>query len=400
MPASTAVKRRRHCMVVHSYYPLDARVEREARMLRRAGHDVDVVCLRSEGERRFEVVEGVRVHRMPLARHRGVGIARQLLEYLAFFGLALAKVTLLHERRRYGVVQLHNLPDFLVFAGAIAKLRGAQLLLDLHDLTPEFYASKFRRGMKSLPVKAVRVQEQLSTSFADHVLTVTELWRQSLISRGVDADRVDVVMNVADEHIYSPDARSERPDDGRMLVLYHGTVTHRYGIDVVIRAVGRIREQAPIHLVVHGGGEYLDDLRDLVAALDLGDRVRFSTDRLSTPDLARLIGSADLGIVPNRSDVFTDGILPTKLMEYSAVGIPAIASRTPAIEEYFSEDMVRFVRPDSVDDIAEALLELYADPAGRGRLAIAIRRFAMEHSHARQADTYLRVVESLHDRGR
>jgi glycosyltransferase involved in cell wall biosynthesis len=387
-------------MVVHAYYPFDPRVEREARMLTRAGHEVDVVCLRAEGERPFEVVEGVRVHRLALARHRGVGIIRQLLEYVAFFGLALAKVSLLHERRRYGVVQLHNLPDFLVFAGTLAKLRGARLLLDLHDLTPEFYASKFRSGMASLPVRLVRVQERASTGFADHVLTVTELWRQSLIDRGVPADKVDVVMNVADAHIFAPEARSERAADGTLLVIYHGTVTHRYGLDVVVRAIDRIREQAPVRLIIHGSGEYVDELRALVSSLDLAERVTFSGDRLSTTDLARLIGTADLGIVPNRSDVFTDGILPTKLMEYAAVGIPAIASRTPAIEQYFDDDMVRFVRPGSVDDVAEALLELHADPGERQRLALAIRRFAEEQSYERQAETYLRVVEDLHRRGR
>jgi hypothetical protein len=79
------------------------------------------------------------------------------------------------------------------------------------------------------------------------------------------------------------------------------------------------------------------------------------------------------------------------------MGIPAIASRTAAITGYFDDTMVRFVEPGSVQDLADAIVDLSADEAARDRLSTGIRAFAERHSHVQQARTYLRVVESLHE---
>src|SRR5688572_23510237 len=109
---------RRHCMVVHNYYPQrEPRVEREAQALVDHGYKVDVICLRAENEPAFAVVDRVSVYRLPVKRHKGSGAAVQMLEYLTFFAMASSKLAALHRQHRYAVVQIHNLPDFLIFAG-------------------------------------------------------------------------------------------------------------------------------------------------------------------------------------------------------------------------------------------------------------------------------------------
>jgi glycosyltransferase involved in cell wall biosynthesis len=100
-------------------------------------------------------------------------------------------------------------------------------------------------------------------------------------------------------------------------------------------------------------------------------------------------------VVPYRSDVFTDGILPTKLMEYATLGVPSIASRTSAVTSYFSDDMVRLVEPGSVEGLADALSELAADPERRQQLAHNALRFAQEHRWESQAAAYADVVERV-----
>lgn len=96
--------------------------------------------------------------------------------------------------------------------------------------------------------------------------------------------------------------------------------------------------------------------------LDLLDKhVHFSTKVLPVADLPDLIRSADVGLAPYRRDVFTDGIVPTKLMEYAALGMPAIAARTTAIEGYFKDTMVEFFTPGDVEDLARCIFRLYSD---------------------------------------
>jgi glycosyltransferase involved in cell wall biosynthesis len=189
----------RQCMVVHAYYPLgETRVEREAHALIARGYEVDVICLRKEGEPAVDFQDRINIHRLPVKRHKRSGLAVQLFEYLVFFILAFVKLTALHLQRRYLIVQVHNLPDFLVFAALVPKVTGARVILDLHDLMPEFCAARFNSDVNSWLVRLVRWQEQLSCRFADHVITVTERWRERLVKRGLPAEKVTVVMLDAD----------------------------------------------------------------------------------------------------------------------------------------------------------------------------------------------------------
>jgi glycosyltransferase involved in cell wall biosynthesis len=386
-------------MVVHSHYPIgEPRVEREAKALIQRGYQVDVICLRNNQEKPFERVDGVDIFRLPVQRHRGVGPAFQMIEYMTFFILAFFRLSLLYFQRRYDSVQIHNLPDFLVFAALVPKLGGARIILDLHDLMPEFFASSFKTGMKSAAVRLLLVQEKLSCWFADHVITVTELWRRSLIRRGVAEEKVSVVMNVADAAIFQrlpiPVTGAEPKPTNSFNLFYHGTLAHRYGIDLLIEALAKLRSQIPgIQLVIHGRGEYIEELRRQAKELNVESLITFSTQYLPMTDVPRLIQQADLGIVPYRRDIFTDGILPTKLMEYVALGVPVLAADTPIIRQYFSEAMVQYFQPGDANDLARNILWLYEHRDRLAALAQNADQFNQQYSWNRIADSY---AETLH----
>lgn len=386
-------------MVVHAYYPLgETRVEREALALIDHGYEVDVICLRDSGEVAQECVEGVTVYRLPVQRGKSRGQLRQLLEYLTFFLLASIKLLRLYPRRRYGTIQVHNLPDFLVFVGLLPKLLGARIILDLHDLMPEFFAARANKGMDSLAVRLVIWQEQLSCRFADHVITVTEVWRQTLIQRGVPPHKVSVVMNVADTRIFHPvptNGAQRKPDDCFHLV-YHGTLTHRYGVDLVIQALSKVRQEIPgIRLTLLGAGDAQDELQLLTNELGLQDHVAFSRQLLPAAQLPQLIRQAEVGVVPNRDDLFTGTLLPTKLLEYVALDTPVIAARTSTIAAYFDDSMVKFFRPGDVDDLAQCILALHRDRSQLARLAQNAARFCEQYNWQRLGADYVATVERL-----
>lgn len=391
----------RHCMVVHSHYPIgEPRVERQAKALIQRGYQVDVICLRTEQEKPFERIDGVDIFRLPVQRHRGRGPAFQMMEYLLFFVLAFFRLSWLYLQRRYDSVQIHNLPDFLVFTALIPKLGGARVILDLHDLMPEFFASSFKTGMENAAVRLLLIQEKLSCWFANHVITVTELWRRSLIQRGVTAEKVSVVMNVADDSIFQRlvipvTGDSEKPTDSFNLI-YHGTLAHRYGIDLLIESLAKVRTEIPkIHLVIHGRGEFIEELRSQAKALNVESLITFSTRYLPMTDIPQLIQQADLGIVPYRRDIFTDGILPTKLMEYVALGVPVLAADTPIIRQYFDETMVRYFQAGDANDLARNILWLYQHRDRLAALAQNADQFNLQYSWNRVADSYAETLDRL-----
>jgi glycosyltransferase involved in cell wall biosynthesis len=387
-------------MIVHSYYPVgETRVQRQALALRDAGVDVDVICLRDKDEPNRENVDGVEVYRVPVRRHKGKGVAVQLAEYGAFFIVAMATLTRLLFGRRYDTVQVHNLPDFLVYAAIPAKLTGAKIILDLHDLMPELFAGRFDTDLADRRVRLVTVQERLSGRFADRVVTVTHEWRDTLIERGLPASKAAVVMNLADGRLFTPRAGGDDDDDDDddgVRLIYHGTFTHRYGVDVAVRAIDIVRRQIPdVRLSLAGAGETRDELVDLVRKLDLGDHVWISPAMMEAEALPDLIGRHDIGLVPNRSNIFTDGILPTKLLEYVAMEVPVVASRTPGVAAYFTDEMVRYATPGDVEDLARAIVELASRPELRRSQIAATAAFTEAYSWESGATEYVELVKGL-----
>jgi glycosyltransferase involved in cell wall biosynthesis len=391
----------RHCMVVHAQYPVgETRVQREALALQDRGIDVDVLCLRGPNEPAREVVDGVTVHRLPIGRHRGRGLAWQMVEYLVFFVLAGATLTARHLRRRYRTVQVHNLPDFLVFCALVPKLTGAGVLLDLHDLMPEFMAAKRGRRMGDPLVRLVAWQERLSCRFADRVITVTDTWRHTLAARSTSIEKVGVVMNLADPRFFAwtPRDRTEVRDTWR--IVYHGTLTHRYGVDLLLQAAHDVTDEIPeIHVDLLGDGDAREELIALTAALGLDGKVSFSEGMLAVTALSQAICDADVGVVPNRDDVFTDGLLPTKLLEYVAIGTPVVAARTSGIRAEFDDASVAFFTPGDIGSLADCLRSLHRDRARLNQLSEAAAGFSAGHRWTTEADAYCALVREAGRRG-
>ena len=392
---------RRHCMVVFASYPLgETRVQREAEALVSRGYEVDVICSPVPGERAVDEHGGVRIYReeyrFPILMGREGTLVYTFLTYIRFFMSAAFRLTRLHEQRPYSTIQVHNLPDFLVFCALVPKLGGVPIILDLHDLMPEFYAGRF--GQRSHPLLRwlISWQENLACRFADHVITVSEHWRQALIGRGVPAHKCSVVMNVADERIFtSKDGSPSSTDNDQFGLIYHGALVYRYGLDLAIRAVGQVRHAIPnIHLTILGWGEEKSALIQLTQELELGDHVAIVKGR-PAEELPEIIRAAHVGIVPYRNDVFTDGLLPTKLMEYGAMGLPCIAARTTAIQAYFSDTMVEFFEPGNIEDLARCICMLYNSPGRLKELAEGSNTFNQRYNWTRIGAEYAALVERL-----
>ena len=141
-PRRTGTARRPVAMIVHSYYDEDPRVRREAESLVASGRPVDVFGLRRADDEPRAVLNGVNVRRLDVQRHQGAGLGTYLREYVAFLLRVGWAVLRAHRRRRYALVQVHTLPDFLVAAALPLRLRRVPVVLDLHEAMPEFFRSR------------------------------------------------------------------------------------------------------------------------------------------------------------------------------------------------------------------------------------------------------------------
>lgn len=390
-------------MIVHAYYPLgETRVEREALALVDAGYAVDILCLRQKSDQPFESINGVDIYRLPVMRKGTGGLVGQLLEYLGFFFLVFFKLLALYPRQKYKTIQAHNLPDFLVFSAIIPKLFGARLILDIHDLMPEFFAYKTHLGMDSFVVRLVILQEQISCWFADHVITVTDIWRERLISRGVHADKISVVMNVADDRIFHSNSsgKASRGENHGFRLIYHGTFKKHYGMEDLIKAINLASKKVPdIHLTLQGAGESHSEMVRLVNELGLHKHVQINAFAVPTEELPALIRKADVGVIPNHNDLFSGDLLPTKMLEYVALDVPIIAAKTRVISQYFDEGMVQFFTPGDAESLAQNIIYLFNNRDRLNEQILNSKKFTENYSWKSISGKYVELIDEMSESG-
>ncbi|HEX5417059.1 MAG TPA: glycosyltransferase family 4 protein [Chloroflexota bacterium] len=396
--AGTRSPRKAACVIAQSRLIWDARARREAEILLSEGWTVDLMCLREPGGPWLDRWNQARVLHLPGRRHHGSKLFAYLVEYLTFFTSATLCVSLLTLRRRYTLIHVHNLPDFLVFAATIPRLLGARVLLDIRDPVPDLYLSKFGGDPGRFAVRAARWIERVSTTFADHVLAPGEPSRQRLLGRGVPADKVTNILNSADPRLFRPDRHAV--DRGHFTLVYHGSLFKRNGVDLVVRAVHQLRREIPeLRLIIAGEGEEADYLKHLVEQLDLSEQVVLAGS-LPLERTVELVGQADLGVAPYRQDTFTDLVYPTKSFECIAMGIPVIMSRLAGIADLFPDVPDVFVQPGEVAALAERIRQLYQDPERLRRLNEALQHSYAPYAWEGQRRTFLALVGRLVNRQR
>lgn len=391
--------RRPICMIVHAYYEEDSRVRREAETLVAQGRPVDVFALRRPGAERLATLDGVRVHRLDVQRHQGAGLGTYLLEYLAFLVRASWAATRSHRRRRYGLVHIHSLPDFLVFAGLPLRLMGVPIVLDLHEAMPEFFRMRFPRASQPVFQRLLLWQERLSIGLASAVITVNDALADRLVRLGVRRDKVTVIMNSPSRARFDPAAYPAREfrADGLLRMVYAGALTPIYELDVVVAAMARLRALRPdlrALLDVYGRGDARDELEALVAELGLSDSVTFH-GRIPLEDVPAAIARADLGIAPTRRDRFTDLSLSTKIFECAAMAKPIVASRLPMVERVFPPGAIRCYEPGDPDDLARVILAVIDDSEGRIDATRQASVAVGEHSWEREAERLVALVDRV-----
>jgi glycosyltransferase involved in cell wall biosynthesis len=389
----------RICLIRQFYVPDDRRVARELEALTGAGHSVDVICIRHpDRHRRAPARErhgSLSIHRLPISHRRGRA-ARYVFEYVAFPLMAAIYLAWLDRRRRFNLVQVNTVPDWLVFAAVVPRMRGVPVLLDLHEVMPEFFVSKFGTAPDHVAIRVLARLEQASIRFASFAITCTQQMREAFISRGAAGDRIAVVMNSSQESVFDPVRYPPRQrEPGRFSLISHGTIEERYGVDTIIRAVDRLRGRIPgLTLDVYGDGSCVGELRDLVAELGLQQSVEFHGFAPFDQLLAG-IADADAGVVAMKPDVFRDLTHCNKMFDLITMRRPVICSRTKSVMAYFPDGCMQYFEGGDDGDLARAIEELYerADLASQlvANASAANESYRWPHERER----YLAVVDVL-----
>jgi glycosyltransferase involved in cell wall biosynthesis len=394
-PGSATARPLRVCHLAYSFYENDNRVLRYAEALTRRGDQVDVVALRRPGQEWRGRSNGVTVYRLQQRSRDERAPIIYLIKILWFCVKAFGMLALGSLRKRYDVVHVHNMPDFLVFAAVVPKLLGTRIILDVHDLLPEFYLGKFGVRTTSVLYRSLLLVERLSCRFADHVIIANHLWHQTLITRAVPSRRCTPILNYPDLDFFRPAGGRPTTRAGSFRMLYPGTLNHHQGVDLAIAAFAEVSERMPgAELLIYGEGPSRDGLREQAARLNIADRV-IIRDPVALHSVPALMASVHVGVVPKRADGFGNEAFSTKTLEFMACGVPVIVSRTRIDLHYFDARVVRFFTPGDIADFAQQMLWAFEHPEQLQEMAAAASRHAVDYSWQRHSTEYLQIVDGL-----
>jgi glycosyltransferase involved in cell wall biosynthesis len=394
VPAVRRFAGKRLAMVTFSPYPFDPRPRRAVDALVKEGASIDLICLASDNLPRRQDVNGVNVLRVPL-KHLRRGKLDYAFRYAAFICVSAVIFAVRTLARRYDLVYVHNMPDVLVASALIPKLFGAKVILDLHDPMPELMTTIFHTEPEAASVRLLRRLEKWSIGRADLVITVNIACKRIFSKRSCRSEKIAVVMNSPDGAIFPFRAVGHRNVSSQegprpFVIMYHGSLVDRNGLEVAIDALARARKTVP-NAVLHIFGtstQFLERMLGKVRDNHLEDRVQyFGPKRLE--DLVTEIDKCDIGVIPNHRNAFTDINTPTRIFEYLALGKPVIAPRTPGIQDYFNEQSLLFFEPGDADHLATQIEFASSHPEEMLEIARRGQQVYREHSWDQERETLL-----------
>jgi glycosyltransferase involved in cell wall biosynthesis len=317
------------------------------------------------------MVDGVRVFRI-MKKFSQETIFSYVFGSLLFLFKSMIKSTALALKEKYSMVHVHNMPDYLVFSAVFLKLKRIPVILDIHDLTVELFKEKWSDKKFRIFKHILKFTEKVSCNFADHILTVTKECVDILMKRGIKSDKISLIMNSADENLFSfSDSRFSRDKDSTFKFLYHGTIAKRFGLHYFISAMPQILKFIPnAEFHIYGGSEneYSDELRLLISGSGLQKSVNFK-ESIPYAEVNEMIKDYDMGVITYEQTEYMNLAMPTKAGEYAITGLPFIISDMTSVRTIFREKSVCYVKPDDIESIVECIIKLQRDSELRAEMA-------------------------------
>jgi glycosyltransferase involved in cell wall biosynthesis len=402
-------------IAVYSHYFLpeigapSARIGDFASQWLKSGHEVHVAtCFPNHptgriyqgyqlGWYQHEVLQGINVHRSWTYITPNTGTIRKSIGHASLWISAGMWST-----RKMSVPNctIGTSPTLFAAMAARASARRNQVpfIMEVRDLWPAIFVDLGVIRNRALIRLLERWEMNLYHS-ATRIVTVTEAFRQNLLTRGIEPNKVATITNGADTDYWQPvmdsaaKLRAELGLQDAFVVLYIGAHGISQGLTVLLKAAERLQSDPRVQFLFVGEGADKEKLVGEAARLGLKN-VRFIAP-VNKAKVREYYSMADLCLVPLRNIPLFDTFIPSKMFEVMSVGRPIVASLGGEAAQILQQSGGAVVVPPEDDAaVAAAVLELRRDPVRRAAMGRQGRDFTQSnYSRAILAQRYERVVE-------
>jgi len=361
-------------------------------------HPTGIIPEEYRGTRRaLEATDGYRVVRTWLYATPNEGIVKKTLGHLSFMASGVA----LGARRsgRADVVVVSSPTFFSIFsAWLLAKLKRARLVVEVRDLWPAIFVELGVLTNRQA-IWALERLELWAYRAADAVVVVSEGFRDDLLRRGIDADKVHTIRNGVDLSRFRPggDPAPGRAalgvDPADTLVLYIGAHGISHGLETVAEAAALLADRA-VHVAFVGEGAAKAGLLARVDELDLTN-VSLHPG-VARDEVAGLLAAADICLVPLRDVPLFATFIPSKIFEYFGAGKAVVGAVRGEPAQILREGGALVVDPGDPEALASAIGSLVDEPNRRASMGQRGRQHVEDHFDRRQlADQYRGILQRV-----
>ncbi len=269
----------------------------------------------------------VHIHRFRMMTERRNPLLRAFRYFLSNEGLYYSA----RNTKDADIVVASSTPPIKgLVAARLARHLNVPFLFDLQDIFPE---SLVTTGLTHEGSLLYRTGDRVSDRIyrrADRILVISQNMRDTLIAKGVPADKITVIYTWVDEQAVTPVAREDNrlfdeldlPRD-RFYVTYAGNLGYCQGVDVLLDAATRLKEREDIRFVVFGGGALYEPYQKRIADEGLTNVALFPMQDLSR--VAEVYSLGDASLVTCKKGVSKGG-LPSKTWNVMATTTPVLLS--------------------------------------------------------------------------
>jgi glycosyltransferase involved in cell wall biosynthesis len=333
-------------------------VRRYAEALASSGFVVDCFVLKEKNQT-SQKDNGINLQYLNIEQYRGSSNMAYILSYLSFFLRTFFHVSI-KNLFRYKIIHVHNMPDFLVFTTIFNKIFGAKVILDIHDTMPEIYKAKFQPPLSYIFYYILLFQEKLSCWYANLVINVHQPHLEHNVKyHGLNVKKAHIISNYADTNLFN---------------------LHQY--------------QHIDSNNIYGKGDGVNDLKQTIDQYNLSDHVKYH-GQIPLSDIPEKLYNSDIGIVSYHISEATNLMLPLKLMENIAMGLPTMTVRNKAIDYYFEDDELIYYIAGDADSFCDQLLDLVQSPNSLKTFAIKASQINNRLNWEDEKVKYLNIIESI-----
>jgi len=273
------------------------------------------------------IMDGIDVVRVKTFISSNEGFVLRILDFVSFmFSSFFAGLF----QRKVDVVVATSPQFFTAVSGwALSAVKRRKFVFELRDIWPASITAV--GAMKdSVAIKLLEKLEMFLYRRADAIVAVTKSFKQELIERGVDGDKINIVLNGVDLTKYQP-AESKDSEfatqfqlENKFVVGYIGTHGLAHALEHVIDAAELLKANDDIRFVFAGGGAAKNKLVELVKEKQLSNVIFIP--RQPKENMPAVWSLCDVSLISLRDTALFKTVIPSKIFESMGMGLPILAA--------------------------------------------------------------------------